>query len=61
MAFGEIRAVYLTAYDHVAQAKREIANYFRRYNLERAHSSLNEQIPRRGLLGLDAVTQSRIK
>lgn len=37
--------VYLTAYDNVLQAKREIAKYFKWYNSERAHSSLNKQTP----------------
>jgi len=37
--------VYLTAYDNVLQAKRDIAKYFKWYNSERAHSSLNKQIP----------------
>lgn len=37
--------VYLTAYDGVAQAKREIAHYLAWYNSEREHSSLNKQTP----------------
>lgn len=37
--------VYLTAYDGVAQAKREIAHYLAWYNSKREHSSLNKQTP----------------
>jgi putative transposase len=37
--------VYLTAYENVLQAKREIANYLAWYNSVREHSSLNKQTP----------------
>jgi putative transposase len=37
--------VYLTAYDGVAQAKREIAHYLAWYNSKREHTSLNKQTP----------------
>lgn len=37
--------VYLTAYESVLQAKREIAKYFAWYNAKRVHSSLNQQTP----------------
>lgn len=37
--------VYLMAYDSVLQAKQKIAKYFKWYNSERGHSSLNKQTP----------------
>ena len=37
--------VYLTAYDSVAHAKANIANYIQWYNTERVHSSLNKLTP----------------
>jgi putative transposase len=37
--------VYLTAYDSVASAKADIAEYLQWYNSEREHSSLNKQTP----------------
>ena len=37
--------VYLKAYDSVAEARLGIGNYFRFYNCERRHQSLNRQTP----------------
>lgn len=37
--------VYLTAYEGVAEAKREIAHYLAWYNSKRQHSSLSKQTP----------------
>ena len=37
--------VYLKAYDSVAEARLGIGNYFRFYNRERRHQSLNRQTP----------------
>ena len=37
--------VYLQAYDSVAHAKADIAQYVQWYNSEREHSSLNKQTP----------------
>ena len=37
--------VYLKAYDSVAHAKADIADYLQWYNSEREHSSLNKQTP----------------
>jgi putative transposase len=37
--------VYLRAYDSVAIAQADIAEYFQWYNSEREHSSLNKQTP----------------
>ena len=37
--------VYLTAYDSVAHAKADIADYLQWYNTKREHSSLNKQTP----------------
>lgn len=37
--------IYLRAYDSVAVAQNDIADYFQWYNSERVHSSLNEQTP----------------
>ena len=37
--------VYLKAYDTVAEARLGIGNYFRFYNRERRHQSLNRQTP----------------
>jgi putative transposase len=37
--------VYLKAYDSVAHAKADIADYFQWYNSEREHSSLYKQTP----------------
>lgn len=36
---------YLQAYDSVAHAKADIAQYVQWYNSEREHSSLNKQTP----------------
>ena len=37
--------VYLKAYDDVRSAKRSLDNYFRFYNSERRHQSLNNETP----------------
>ena len=37
--------VYLKAYETVAEARQGMANYFRFYNRERRHQSLNRQTP----------------
>ena len=37
--------VYLKAYETVAEARQGIANYFRFYNRERRHQSLDRQTP----------------
>ena len=37
--------VYLKAYDAVAEARLGIGNYFRFYNRERRHQSLDRQTP----------------
>ena len=37
--------VYLKAYDDVRTAKRSLAAYFRFYNSERRHQSLNDKTP----------------
>ena len=37
--------VYLKAYETVAEARLNIGNYFRFYNCERKHQSLNQQTP----------------
>jgi putative transposase len=37
--------VYLKAYDTVAEARLGIGNYFRFYNRERRHQSLERQTP----------------
>ena len=37
--------VYLKAYDTVAEARKGIGNYFRFYNRERKHQSLDRQTP----------------
>jgi putative transposase len=37
--------VYLKAYETVAEARQDMANYFRFYNRERRHQGLNRQTP----------------
>ena len=45
VAQPEYEEVYLKAYESVAEARLSIGNYFRFYNLERKHQSLNRQTP----------------
>ena len=44
--------VYLKAYDSVSAARADIADYFRWYNADRAHSSLDDVTPEQAYLEL---------
>ena len=44
--------VYLKAYDSVSAARADIADYFRWYNADRAHSSLDDVMPEQAYLEL---------
>jgi len=44
--------VYLKAYDSVSAARADIADYFRWYNTDRAHSSLDDVTPEQAYLRL---------
>ena len=44
--------VYLKVYDSVSGARADIADYFRWYNADRAHSSLDDVTPEQAYLEL---------
>jgi len=47
VAFGEIRGVYLRAYDSVGEARASLGRYLDFYNRRRPHSSLDARTPDR--------------
>jgi len=50
--------VYLHAYENVAEAKRQLAEYFTFYNSRRPHSSLNAKTPDMAYFGDQPIGQA---